>query len=66
MFCVQSFVFVFLAKSIRIKVYKNTRFILVLCRGKAWSTILQDEHRIKLLKNRGVRKTFGPKRYEVL
>ena len=50
---------------ITIKVNKTTRFLLVLCRGQAWSTILQDERRMKVLDNRGVRKPVGPQGYEV-
>ena len=55
----------FVAYKSKDKLNSTTRFLLVLCRGTDWSTILQEECRMKVLENRAIRKPFGPKRYEV-
>jgi hypothetical protein len=38
---------------------------VVLYGCKTWSLTLREEHRLRMLENRVLRKTFGPKTYEV-
>jgi hypothetical protein len=33
---------------------------------ETWSQILREEHRLRVLKNRVLRKIFGPKRYKTV
>jgi hypothetical protein len=46
-------------------VYKNIVLPLVLYRSETWSLTLREEHRLRVPKNRVLRRIFGPKREEV-
>jgi len=63
-FGAESFVFQFLSKNIKIKVYK-TIILPVLCGRDTWSVTLREERRPRVLENRVLWKIFGPKRDEV-
>jgi hypothetical protein len=39
---------------------------VVLCRCETWSLTLREEHRLRMFKNRVLKRTFGPKRNEVI
>jgi len=55
----------FLCKSIKIKIYKTIILSVVLYGCDAWSLTLREEHRVRMLENRVLRRIFGPKREEV-
>jgi hypothetical protein len=44
---------------------KTVVLTVVLCGCKTWSLTLREEHRLRMLENRALRKIFGRKRYEV-
>jgi hypothetical protein len=54
-----------LCKNLKIKVYKNNNFTYVLDACETWSLTLWEEHRLRVLNNRVLRRIFGPKREEV-
>jgi hypothetical protein len=41
-------------------------FSIVLYESKTWSLILKEEHGLQVFENRVVRRTFGPKRDEIM
>jgi hypothetical protein len=43
------------------KIYTTVIFPLVLCRCETWSLALREEQRLRVLKNRVLRKTLGPR-----
>jgi hypothetical protein len=47
-----------------IKLYR-TIILPVLCGCETWSVTLREEHRLRMFKNRVLRKMLGPKRDEV-
>jgi hypothetical protein len=51
-----------LSKNLKIKI-KNYSFACYFVR--VWSVILREEHRLRVLENRALRRMFGPKREEV-
>jgi hypothetical protein len=51
-------------KNIRIRVYRTIIFP-VLCGCETWSLTLKEEHKLRVLKDRVLRKIFGPKGEEV-
>jgi len=53
-----------LSKNLKIKIH-STIFVLVLYGCENWSLTLREEHRLRVLENRVLRRTFGPKRDEV-
>ena len=56
--------FSLLSKNLKIKIH-STIFVLVLYGCETWSLTLREERRLKVLENRVLRRTFGPKRDEV-
>jgi len=48
-----------------IKMYQSIIFPLVLYGCETWSPSLMEEHKLRVLENRELRRTFGPKRKEV-
>jgi hypothetical protein len=51
-----------LSKNVRIKIYKTIILPVVLYVGEAWSLTLREEHRLRVIENRVLRRMFGPKR----
>jgi hypothetical protein len=54
-----------LCKNIKIKIYKGIILPLVLCACEALSLRLKEEHRLRVLENRVLRRTFRLRRAEV-
>jgi hypothetical protein len=54
-----------LSKNIKIKIYKTIILPVVLCGCEIWSLTLREEHWLRMLENRVLRRIFGPKRDEV-
>jgi hypothetical protein len=52
-------------KSIKIRIYKTIILPVILYGCETWSLTLREEHRLKLLENRVLRRIFGLKRDEV-
>jgi hypothetical protein len=53
-----------ISKSLKIKIYKTVILPVVLYGCKTWSVTSEEEHRLTVFENRGLRKIFGPKRDE--
>jgi hypothetical protein len=56
--------FSLLLESVKIKIYKTSILLVVLYGCETWSLILWEEYRLKVFKNRVLRRIFGPKRDE--
>jgi hypothetical protein len=56
---------VFCQKNLKIRIYKTIILPEVLYGCETWSLALREEHRLRVFKNRVLRRIFGPKRYEV-
>jgi len=54
-----------LAKILKIRIYKTTILPFVLYGCETWSLTLREEHRLRVLDNRVLRRIFGPKRDKV-
>jgi hypothetical protein len=54
-----------LSKNIKIRIYKNIIFPVVLYGFETWSLTLRDKHRLRVFENRVLRKIFRPRRDEV-
>jgi hypothetical protein len=54
-----------LYKNIKIRIYETVTLPVVLYGCGIWSFILREEHRLMVLENRVLRRTFGPKGNEV-
>jgi hypothetical protein len=54
-----------LSNSVKIKIYKTIILSAILYGPEIWSLNLRDEHRLKVLQSRILRRIFGPKRDEV-
>jgi len=54
--------FSLLSENIKIKIYKTIILPVVLYRCETWSLTLREEHRLRVFKNRMLRRIFGPKR----
>jgi hypothetical protein len=54
-----------LSKNIKIKIYRTITFPVVLYGCETWSLTLKEEHMLRVLENRVLRKIFGPKTEEV-
>jgi hypothetical protein len=54
-----------LSKNVKIRIYKTIILPVVLYVCETWSLTLREEHRLRVLENRVLRKIFGPKRDEV-
>jgi hypothetical protein len=50
---------------LKIKIYRTIILPVVLYGCEAWSLILREERRLKVFKNRVLRRVFGPRRDEV-
>jgi hypothetical protein len=46
--------------------YKTIILLLVLYRCETWSVTLREEHKLRVFKNRVLRRMFGPKRDEMM
>jgi hypothetical protein len=51
--------------NVRVKIYKTIILPVVLYGCGTWSLTLREEHRLRVLENRVLRRIFGPKRDEV-
>jgi hypothetical protein len=47
------------------RIYKTIILLVVLYGCKTWSLTLKEEHRLRVLENKVLRRIFGPKRDEV-
>jgi len=54
-----------LPKNINIKIYKTITWPVILYRCETWSLTLREERRLRVFKNRMLRKIFGTKREDV-
>jgi hypothetical protein len=54
-----------LSKNIKIKIYRTIVLPVVLYRCETWSLTLREQHRLRVFKNRVLRRIFGPKRDEI-
>ena len=61
----ESFVFQLLSKNLKVKIYRIIVLPVVLYGCETWSLILREERRLRVFKNRVLRRIFGPKRNEV-
>jgi hypothetical protein len=53
-----------ISKNLKIKIHKTAVLPVVLYGCETWSLTLREEHRLRVLQNRVLRKIFGPKREE--
>jgi hypothetical protein len=51
-----------LLKNVKIRIYKTTILPVVLYGCETWSLTLREGHKLRVFKNRLLRKIFGPKR----
>jgi hypothetical protein len=54
-----------LSRKVKVKIYKTIILPVVLYGCETWSLTLWEEHRLRVIENRIVRRIFGPKRDEV-
>ena len=54
-----------LSKKLKIKIYRTIIFPVVLYGCETWSLTLREERRLRVFKNRVLKRVFGPKRDEV-
>jgi hypothetical protein len=54
-----------LSKNTKIKIYRTIILPVVLCGCETWSLTRREEHRMRVLENRVLRRIFGPKRDEI-
>jgi hypothetical protein len=54
-----------LPKNLKVKIYRNKIFLVVLYGYETWSLTLREERRQRVFENRVLRRLFGPKRDEV-
>jgi hypothetical protein len=54
-----------LSKNLTIRIYKTIILPVVLYGCETWSLTLREKHRLRVFKNRVLRRKFGPKRDEV-
>jgi hypothetical protein len=54
-----------LSRNVKVKIYKTIILPVVLYGCETWSLMLREEHRLRVLENRVLRRIFGPKRDEV-
>ena len=60
--CYHSVQKLLLSKDLKIKVYRSIILPLVLYGCETWSLTLREEHRLRVVENRVLRRLFGPKR----
>jgi hypothetical protein len=53
-----------ISKNLKIKIYKTVILPVVLYGCETWSLTLEEDHRLRVFKNRVLRRIFGPKREE--
>jgi hypothetical protein len=58
-------VFTSVAKDKKMRIHKTIILPVVLYGCKTWSLTLREEHRLRMLDNKVLRRVFGPKRDEV-
>jgi hypothetical protein len=51
-----------LSKNIKVRIYKSVILSVVLYGRETWSLTLREEHRLRVLENRVLRRIFGPKK----
>jgi hypothetical protein len=61
----ESLSFHLLSKNMKMKIYGDTVFPVVLCSCETQSLILREGHRLRVFEKRVLRKIFGPKREDV-
>ena len=54
-----------LSKNIKIRIHITKIFPVILSECETWSLTLREKHRLRVFKNRVLRKVLGPKKYEV-
>jgi hypothetical protein len=54
-----------LSRNVKVKIYKTIILPVVLYGCETWSLILREQHRLRVIENRVLRRIFGPKRGEV-
>jgi hypothetical protein len=54
-----------LSKNIKIKIYGTVILYFALYGSETWLLIFREEHRLRVLQNRVLRRIFGPKVVEV-
>jgi hypothetical protein len=54
-----------LSRNVKVKIYKTIFLPVVLYGCETWSLMLREEHRLRVLENRVLRRIFEPKRDEV-
>jgi hypothetical protein len=54
-----------LSKSLRIRIYKTTNLDVLLYGRETCSPILREEHRLRVIKDRGLKRILGLKRDDV-
>ncbi|KAJ4432165.1 hypothetical protein ANN_20781 [Periplaneta americana] len=54
-----------LSKNVKVRIYKTVILPVVLYGCKTWTLTLREEHRLRVLENKVLRKIFGAKRDEV-
>jgi len=52
-------------RNIKTKIHRTIILPVVLCGCETWSLTLREEHRLRVLENRVMRRIFGPKGDEV-
>ena len=57
--------FSLLSKNMKIKIYGNIILPVVVCGYETWFLTLREEHRLRMLENRVLKRIFGPRRAEV-
>ena len=63
-FVAESFVFQFANQKVLIKIYRTVILPLVFYGCETWSLTLREEHRLRMVENRVLKRIFGPKRDE--
>jgi hypothetical protein len=64
-FDAESFVFSSLSKNLKIKIYRSIILPVSVYEFETWSLTLREKCRVRVFKNRVLRRTFGSKRDEV-
>ena len=64
-FCAESFVFQFTFKNLKIKIHRTIILHVVLYGCETWLLTLREECRLRVFKNRVLKRIFGHKRDEV-
>jgi hypothetical protein len=54
-----------LSRNVKVKIHETIILPVVLYGHETWSLTLREEHRLRVFKNRVLRRIFGPKRDEV-